>query len=335
MQVAPKAGSEPAERYISLDHLLRYMRLQPAAQERMRMLTHQSIDEQHNNSRYIFLGMYAFKGLVCQWIFTHIQGTGTQLQQYFGNITSPMYFSKLFSLWGLAPHARLAIGLDAQSHRHLFAAALLGFLVQHAHPQDLQRLIYRFFIAPHDHLLPGSHIVKDDWQQLLWLCKQQGWPKPQMQYTATNEGLHRFEVMVNNLPMLQHSSVSYRYARKKAMRLALKAVVTTLNLQLEKQPAHHDLTILMVKKEREAQDKDRAARIEAWKNRKTLKATEKAEIKEEKRKKALETDRKRRTTKLQVKNKKTKETIYRTYTQEEISAMTVSKRRNLQDRDII
>lgn len=40
------------------------------------------------NSRYVFLGMYGFRGYLAGLINTYVSGNGKQLQHYLGNVFS-------------------------------------------------------------------------------------------------------------------------------------------------------------------------------------------------------------------------------------------------------
>ena len=61
----------------------------------LQALTHNSFSDK-NNSRYVFLGQFAFKGKVAEWIFDNVAGTGTQLQHFLGNIFSQKFLETYF-----------------------------------------------------------------------------------------------------------------------------------------------------------------------------------------------------------------------------------------------
>lgn len=88
---------------------------------------------------------------------------------------------------------------------------------------------------------------------------------------------------------------------------------------------------LALKRSKEEIQQKQLSKIEDHSNRMKIKRVEK-EIA------AKEADRKRRASKQKIKEKKSKKgasSLYKEYTSEEISAMSASKRRNLQDRGII
>jgi hypothetical protein len=68
--------------------------------EQKKALTHKSFckegDEQKSNCRYIFLGMYGFKGKVAELVFNFVTGSGKPLQHYLGNIFKDDILLKIF-----------------------------------------------------------------------------------------------------------------------------------------------------------------------------------------------------------------------------------------------
>jgi hypothetical protein len=67
--------------------LLSQYEIQSDAKDLIPVLTHNSFSEK-NNSRYVFLGQFAFKGVVATWVFENIAGPGRELQHYLGNLQS-------------------------------------------------------------------------------------------------------------------------------------------------------------------------------------------------------------------------------------------------------
>jgi hypothetical protein len=168
------------------------------------------------------------------------------------------------------------------------------------------------------------------------LLAQQQQSKPRLRYTALPHGMHRFEACSGHQVLAQHTSVSYKYARKKAIYEALKSMVRQSNAALLNEPGYQDLVHNLAHKQQQEADTARLAKLAAWQQKQAIRIKEKADAREKNRQKAWEEDRKRRLAKQDHKEKKKKkETIYRTYTAEEIAAMSVSKRRNLEDRGII
>ena len=186
--------------------------------------------------------------------------------------------------------------------------------------------------------MPNTFILKDNWQRLQFFCKQQNWEKPKIVQEILPNKKHSITIIMQPLLSANHCSISPVYAKKKAINMALKQAIIYLNNELVNTPSHNLATqILLTKKEREKNEL-RLLKATAWNRKQEKKKQDKCILQELKRKKQIELDIKRRKTKQNIKKegtKKGKDTLYRKYTQEEIAAMSVSKRRNLQDRGII
>ena len=116
------------------------LKVRYASAELKQALTHKSFyskdDERKGNSRYIFAGMFEFKGVVAQMLLQRISGTGTQLQHALGKMFKPEQMEQLFACFDLDRYIRYDVDFDAARHRHVFAFGLLGWLCQHA-PDDV------------------------------------------------------------------------------------------------------------------------------------------------------------------------------------------------------
>lgn len=303
--------------------------------ELQRVFTHSSFSDK-NNSRYVFLGMFAFKGLVADYVFHHIAGTGTQLQHFLGNMFKTSFLEGFFIKHHLRQYCRFQ-QIDIEEQRHIFVYAFLGYLYENGDGEQLERFIFKEIIEPNDHHLPQNYKFKNRWDQLIFLCKQHHDQKPKLQYLL-KDAEHNFSVLLGNQIIGEHQSIGYKYAKKKAIAMALKWVT----VQLEAKTLQDKIYIANQKAlaEKKAQE---LAEAKAEKQRQHLARQEShAQRMREKQKnaklKAQEEDQKRREAKQKAKEKasrKGKNTIYREYTPEEILAMSVAKRRNLQDRGIL
>lgn len=108
----------------------------------------------------VFVGMYAFKGLVAEWISKHIGGSGTQLQQYFGNITCNNYLSQLFEQWKLHKYIRYNIDINLDSLKHIFTLGLLGCIFRHSPSEKIERLILDFSFSQMTIYFPKLYIKR-------------------------------------------------------------------------------------------------------------------------------------------------------------------------------
>lgn len=133
-------------------------------------LTHSSfyIDNPHSkeyrgNSRFVFTGMYVFKGHVAQLLSEQISGTGTQLQHYCGNLFKNQYLEELFDKFNFEGIIRFGGEFDWRKHKHIFVYAFLG-LIHETYVDDktqYQNFIHRFILKNKEHLFPGGIHNKD------------------------------------------------------------------------------------------------------------------------------------------------------------------------------
>lgn len=140
------------------------------ATELKKVLTHNSFSE-NNNSRYVFLGQYAFRGKVAEYIYKNTAGTGTQLQQFLGNIMSTKNLANYFDFWQLKT-PRIADTISIDSQKHIFVLSVLGYILENSAEENVMKFIYEEFILPQDHQLPQNYVYKNQWEQIKFLCKR-------------------------------------------------------------------------------------------------------------------------------------------------------------------
>jgi hypothetical protein len=283
----------------------------------------------------VFLGKYHFKGLVSNYIFNNIKGTGTQQQQYFGNITSNSYLETIYNQLQLQNHIRICPTQNPNSLKHIFVYALLGYITQQSNEQIIEHIIYKYFIEPTSHLLPHTNYITDPWQKLIFICKQNNIAKP-IRHIHTLNNQFECTITINNT-QISNSSVSYTYCNKKTSKQALKHLVQILNTQLNNNPKHIALHNQIAQNKIVEKQKEKVKKQEELKQKQAEKAAKKQQeklAKQQKAEKLLQQKRKLRAEK-KAKNTTTKQSIYREYTAEEISKLSIAKRRNLQDRGII
>ena len=320
----------------NINQLLKLYEIQFTEEELKLVFTHNSFSE-HNHSRYVFLGQFHFRGLVCEWIYKHLSGTGTQLHHFLGNILSEKKISRYFDKWRFG-NVNIEDPSKIAEQKHIFVYSLLGFICTKAQKKNLDAFILNEFIVPNDQLLPQNYIPKNQWQQLQFLCKQNFDKKPKLKLELM-ENLNKLSVCLGDEFLSSHQSVSYKYARKKAIQSAYKIILekiythkysidTEFRAKEIKTKSEEASEILKAKEEIQIRHLERN-RIHSEKMQ------EKRKLKEIE---AKELDKKRKLTKQNLKEKesrKGKNTIYRQYTTDEIAAMSNAKRRNLQDRGII
>jgi hypothetical protein len=299
-------------------------------------ITHQMHNAENNNSKYVFAGAYAFRGEVAKYVFENIGGTGTQLQHYFGNISGKAHLEKLFTAWQLQRHC-YAPEKVLLAQKHIMVEGLCGYFYEKLSEEVLEKFIYKFFIQPNDNYLPNVHKQHNHWLLVKAICVNLG-DKPTKKYTALADGHHHFAIMLNNELIASHQSISFEYAKKKAIKNALKhlAILQEKKLANDENFMQAQLIISAQKAAKDEAAKDEKAKLYLAKVE--LKRQESAQRKAAKEALAIQKDKERKQTKKQLKAKtsrKGQDTIYREYSKEEIAAMTPNKRRNLQDKGII
>ena len=87
------------DRHELLKTLAKRLKAEVYSNELNKALTHSSYPdtaEEDNNSRYVFLGQFAFKGYVAEIIYNFVPGTGTQIQHLLGNLFKNEHLHTLY-----------------------------------------------------------------------------------------------------------------------------------------------------------------------------------------------------------------------------------------------
>lgn len=322
---------------IAIENLLNRYKIPYDKKNIIKVITHNSFSEINNNSRYVFYGQFALKGIIAEWIFNNIAGTGTQLQHFTGNVTSQKRIETYFDKWKISK-VRIAESINFENQKHIFVYAILGYIFENTTKTQIEKFIFNEFIKTADHLLPQNYKHKNRWDQFVFLSKLYLDCKPKLVATIDENNCHQITILINNENYASHNSISYKYAKKKCVNEAIKKLTIYLEEKVNK-----DVTYL-ANQEKIKQEKEKAlAQAKAEKQGKHLERNKihQEKMAERRRIAKIEAelqDKKRKQVKQAVKektSKKGKDTIYRTYTAEEIAAMSASKRRNLQDKGII
>jgi len=197
----------------------------------IKVVTHNSFSTS-NNSRLVFLGQFGFKGAVAHWIGKNISGTGTQLQHFLCNILSQTNLEKYFDKVNFK-NIHISDAVDITTQKHIFVYAFLGLILENSNKKQLERFIFNEFILPNNHLLPQTYIHKNQWAQLKFLCKQNFEIVPKVKVEDLEDKTTKISVFLKNEELAAYSSVSYKYARKKAIALSLKIIASKLQTQME------------------------------------------------------------------------------------------------------
>jgi hypothetical protein len=262
------------------------------------------------NSRFVFLGMYAFKGFLARLVATYISGNGKQLQQYLGNVFSNEKLSVLADDLNLPQLATVHETINVEKIKHILALAYLGFVFEKCKVEFQEEIALKYFLVDSDKFIPKTHSIN-----LIDVLKTKAdlilGQKIRFRHTDfKKEGLLLFKTeILNNLGEIigEHTSKSKVYAKKKAIKIATKFI-------LEKEAELPEFQSFIAKKKIAEEEKQN--RLKAEKQKKHFVFLEEKRVKREvekerKRKEAKERDIQR------VLNKKNRKKNPRTETDKE------------------
>ncbi len=306
-------------------------------------LTHSSYylkeNTEKSNSRYVFTGMFAFKGEVASYLSLYVPGTGMQLQQALGNFFRNENLIKLFDRFGLEELIRCGSDFDAEKHRHIFAFGLLGFVYRHSSKEDLHQFISRYIIIPNHKYIDFSFVSKDMEGQCNVLSKLLYGSTVQVETMQTGEKKFTSIVRVNGHVLSDETTGAYRYSRQKALKKALKALADDLYFIESQKPEFiariNKIEELQAEKARLQKEEKLKLQAEKEERKRIENALKKSKRAEEKRERDLARKKAKAEAKKKKESQKGKNTIYRSYTAEEIAAMNPGKRRRLEDLGIL
>ncbi len=305
-------------------------------------LTHSSYTDggsDNDNSRYVFLGQFAFRGYVAEIIYNFAPGTGTQLQHILGNIFKNEHLLTIYNHFKLEKLIRYGDKFDHKTHRHIFVFGLLGFIYKFCSDETKVAFVRRHFILPNKHLFNTEMHGSDLLGQCNVIARMLFQETVFVETLKTEDNAWKTTVMVNTYEIATETSVSYRYSQQKTLKKALKQLAEDLEF-IEKGNPDFEARRSRIEEIQSAQyqqQKEEKKRLQAEKE--ARKRTENI-LKKEKRKADKEKkDELRRKAKADIKKKKEsrkgKDTIYREYSAEEIATMNPAKRRRLEDLGIL
>ncbi len=306
-------------------------------------LTHRSyyadsnpnFEESKANSREIFLGMYLFKGKLAELLYTYVQGTGVQLQHYLGNIFKNEVLIKIYERYKLGQLCRYGSKFDIENQKVLMVYGFLGFIAQHSPEDKLKRFVYTNFLKDTDHLMPWSNLSKDPWAQCNYLCRMIFGEDASELHVRREKEVFEFTISCGDTVLASTKGVSFRYERKKALRLATKVLSEMLSEAYVQSPDYDINQARLLRIQNEKLAKEKALRIKTHQE-KQRKKSEEARIKREKRKiekqEKEETRLKQKRLSLKRKEQQRKQKEQK---EQALKNLSVSKRRHLQDKGII
>lgn len=245
------------------------------------VLTHYSYynKEGKGNGRYVFAGMFAFRGLVAQVLFDYVPGEGTQLQHLLGNLFKNELLAQTFDNLKLKQFVRAGEKFDVDTHKHIFVYALYGYVT--TLEEDLRKWFISKFVLGGENarFLTHKKRNRDLLAQADDIVRQTDGRRLSLQMEQTEEGLYRAKAVLSDGTILCDAvSKSWRYARTKATKTALNILAIPSRKYLLSNPEYHARVLERVEAERakrkaEIEDRDakkaelREKRKEAWKNK--------------------------------------------------------------------
>ena len=306
-------------------------------------LTHSSYyrreQPEKSNSRYVFTGMFAFKGEVAATMNRFVPGTGMQLQHALGNIFKNENLIRIYDTFGLESVIRYGNEFVLVKHTHIFVYAWLGFVFQHTPPEELSRFISRYILLPNYRLLDFSSKSKDLEAQCNVISRVLFGKTVKVITTKLNDRQCETRVSIDEYTIASETAGGYRYSRTKSLKKALKSLLDDAYF-LESQNPEFLLRVYKIEElqdEKIKQKKEEKLRMQAEKEERKRKENmlKKQKRKEEKEQRDLARRKAKMAANQKKESRKGKNTIYRDYSAEEIAAMNAAKRRRLEDLGIL
>lgn len=243
------------------------------------VLTHSSFYEEEGkgNSRYVFAGMFVFKGQVGEVLFRYAAGEGTRLQHILGNLFRNERLERQFDEWHLGQFARAGEKFDIRTHKHIFVYAIYGYVS--TLDDDLRQwFISKYLIQDAEHLLSHRHRNRNLLAQADDIVRKTDGRRLTLEMEQTAEGLHRAKAVLSDGTLLcEAESKSWRYARQKATKTALDILAMPARKYILSNPEYHARVLAKKEEERARRKAEIEARDAA---KKALREEKKAKYKE-------------------------------------------------------
>jgi hypothetical protein len=320
----------PRDNYIAWDEpLFTDLRRMFSRAQLREVLTHSSFYDKPDkgNSRYVFEGMFAFKGLVADVLFRYYSGEGTQLQHILGNLFRKEQLERMFDEWRLRQFARVGDKFDIGTHKHIFVYAIFGY-VSTLDENTRNWFISKYIINSKDaaHLLSHRKRNRNLLAQADDIVRHTDGRRLTLEMEITDDGLHRAKaVLSDGMVLCETVSKSWRYARTKVTKLAFEILAMPSRKYMLSNPEYH----ARVLERKEAEKAQRKAEVEAREARKKDERLKRqAKWKEEQRAR----DMKRRATQAAAKKRKSENAARAVNDDKEQHPISAKKRRYLEDK---
>lgn len=300
-------------------------------------LTHASFyknSEKAESSKYIFLGMYAFKGKVAEVMRKYVPLTGKQLQHYLGNVFKINQLNKIYEKYHLQRMVRYGNCFSIEKQQHLFVYALLGFVYQFAEEKYLLRFIYRNFLANTQHLMPGKTVNKDLKSKLLYLSQMHYNTAPVILENKTDTECS-CQVYLDEKLVAKEKGKNPKTVRQCSLKTALKILTEKLEQEWKSDPFNVVLLQQRKKQEAEREAKEKAEKLKRYKAKQEKRSKEIAKNKQLRKAEAALKDEKRRKAKANAKKRREELEELQRKQKLAMATMSIAKRRHLQDKGLL
>ena len=245
------------------------------------VLTHSSFYEKEDkgNSRYIFAGMFVFKGQVAEVLYKYFTGDGTRLQHILGNLFRQERLERMYDSWKLGQFVRAGSNFDIAGHKHIFVYAVFGYVS--TLDEDLRNWFISKYILADDvkHLFTHRKRNRDILAQADEIVRQTDGRRLSLQMSLTDEGLHRASAFLSDGTLLcEATSKSWRYARTKVAKTALNLLATPGRKALLSNPAYQARVLARLEEEKALREAEIAERDAARAQLRTKRDEERAAI---------------------------------------------------------
>lgn len=246
-----------------------------------RVLTHESFyppkkdGTPQGNGRYIFAGMFVFKGQVGDILYKYIGGSGTHLQHILGNLFRNEVLVRIYDTWHLGQYVRAGANFDVENHRHIFVYAVLGYLAEECDENVRNYFIFKYIIGEESqHLFGHRKKNRDLLAHADFISRQIGTGRLSIVMSVTEDGLQKASVKyADGSELCFATSKSWQYARRKAAKLALNIIATPGRKALLSNPDYQE----RIRLEEERKVEERRAEIQARTEAKELARIQKEE----------------------------------------------------------
>ena len=233
------------------------------------------------NSRWVFAGMFVFKGQVAEVLFRYAMGEGTRLQHILGNLFRNERLERQFNEWNLQQFARAGEAFDIQKHKHIFVYAIYGYVTT-LDEEIRQWFISKYIIQEAEHLLNHKKRNRNLLAQADDIVYKSDGRRLSLEMEQTEDGLHLAKAVLSDGTLLcQAVSKSWRYARQKAAKMALDILAMPSRKYILSNPEYQSKVIARLEAEKEKRrteieerekrkEEDRAERRKKWKEQMRL-----------------------------------------------------------------